>query len=76
MLLSFRADMVDLKLIFSYFVGGNDVVLYSSSHHDIPIVVNVSGRYKMDRGIEERLGKDYLERVKKDGFIDIKSKTG
>ncbi|KAJ0701986.1 putative chloride peroxidase [Helianthus annuus] len=30
----------------------------------------------MDRGIAERLGKDYLERVKKDGFIDIKSKKG
>lgn len=76
MLLSFRADMVDLKLIFSYFVGGNDVVLYASSHHDIPTVVNVSGRYKMDMGVEERLGKDYLERAKKDGFVDFKSKTG
>lgn len=58
------------------FAGGNVVVLYASLHHDIPIVFNVSGRYKMDRGIEERLGKDYLERAKKDGFIDIKSKTG
>nr|GEV82283.1 alpha/beta hydrolase fold protein [Tanacetum cinerariifolium] len=34
------------------------------------------GRYKMDRGIEERLGKDYLERAKRDGFIDVKSKKG
>ncbi|GJR04376.1 alpha/beta hydrolase fold protein, partial [Tanacetum coccineum] len=55
---------------------GNAVVLYASSHHDIPIVVNVSGRYKMDRGIEERLGKDYFERAKRDGHIEIKSKTG
>ncbi|GJV09596.1 putative reverse transcriptase domain-containing protein [Tanacetum coccineum] len=55
--------------------GGNVVVLYASVHHDILIVVKVSGRYKMDRGIEERLGKDYIERAKKDGFIDIKSKT-
>ncbi|GJU12413.1 hypothetical protein Tco_1134809 [Tanacetum coccineum] len=56
--------------------GGNAVVLYASSHHDIPIVVNVSGRYKMDRGIEERLGKDYFERAKRDGHIEIKSKKG
>ncbi|GJZ30227.1 alpha/beta hydrolase fold protein [Tanacetum coccineum] len=55
---------------------GNAVVLYASSHHDIPIVVNVSGRYKMDRGIEERLGKDYFERAKRDGHIEIKSKKG
>ncbi|GKE78094.1 hypothetical protein Tco_1544214 [Tanacetum coccineum] len=56
--------------------SGNAVVLYAFSHHDIPIVVNVSGRYKMDRGIEERLGKDYFERAKRDGHIEIKSKTG
>ncbi|GKC79136.1 alpha/beta hydrolase fold protein, partial [Tanacetum coccineum] len=55
---------------------GNAVVLYASSQHDIPIVVNVSGRYKMDRGVEERLGKDYLERSKRDGHIKIKSKKG
>ncbi|GKF24892.1 hypothetical protein Tco_0080786, partial [Tanacetum coccineum] len=48
---------------------GNAVVLYASSHHDIPTVVN--GRYQMDRGVQERLGKDYLERVKRDGHIDI-----
>ena len=52
------------------------MVLYASLHHDIKTVVNVSGRCKMDRGIEERLGKDYLERAKKDGLINIKSKTG
>ncbi|GJV28787.1 hypothetical protein Tco_1385235 [Tanacetum coccineum] len=27
-------------------------------------------------GIEERLGKDYFERAKRDGHIEIKSKTG
>lgn len=52
------------------------MVLYASLHHNIRTVVNVSGRYKMDRGIEERLGKDNLERVKKDGYVDIKSKKG
>ncbi|GJX41225.1 alpha/beta hydrolase fold protein [Tanacetum coccineum] len=30
----------------------------------------------MDRGIEERLGKDYFERAKRDGHIEIKSKKG
>ncbi|KAL4589505.1 hypothetical protein LXL04_002412 [Taraxacum kok-saghyz] len=65
-----------ITAILGHSKGGDVVVLYASLHHDIKSVVNVSGRYKMDRGIEERLGKDYLERAKKDGFIDIKSKTG
>ncbi|GJS97360.1 3-hydroxy-3-methylglutaryl coenzyme A reductase [Tanacetum coccineum] len=71
-------DDASFKKSLDYLVlaSGNAVVLYASSHHDIPIVVNVSGRYKMDRGIEERLGKDYFERAKRDGHIEIKSKTG
>ncbi|KAD6795201.1 hypothetical protein E3N88_06097 [Mikania micrantha] len=58
------------------FAGGNVVVLYASLHHDIKKVINVSGRYKMDRGVEEILGKNYLERAKKDGVIEFKSITG
>ncbi|KAI3524742.1 hypothetical protein L1887_03405 [Cichorium endivia] len=87
---NYRKEVNDLQAVIQHFTatnrvitaiighskGGNVVVLYASLHHDIKTVVNVSGRYKMDRGIEERLGKDYLERAKKDGFIDIKSKTG
>ncbi|KAI3814482.1 hypothetical protein L1987_14122 [Smallanthus sonchifolius] len=65
-----------VSAIIGHSKGGNVVVLYASLHHDIPTVVHVSGRYKMDRGIEERLGKDYLERAKKVGFIDIKSHAG
>ncbi|KAL4554714.1 hypothetical protein LXL04_037316 [Taraxacum kok-saghyz] len=52
------------------------MVLYASLHHDTKTVGNVSGRCKMDRGIEERLGKNYLQRAKKYGFVDVKSKTG
>ncbi|KAK9059601.1 hypothetical protein SSX86_020305 [Deinandra increscens subsp. villosa] len=72
----FAATNRDVSAIIGHSKGGNVVVLYASLHHDVPTVVNLSGRYKMDRGIEERLGKDYLERAKKDGFIDIKSPTG
>ncbi|KAK2989668.1 hypothetical protein RJ640_021588 [Escallonia rubra] len=55
---------------------GNVVVLYASKYHDIPTVVNVSGRYNLEGGLEERLGSDFLQRIKKDGFIDVTSKTG
>ncbi|XP_076889183.1 putative uncharacterized protein YDL057W [Bidens hawaiensis] len=65
-----------ISAILGHSKGGNVVVLYASLHHDIHTVVNLSGRYKMDRGIEERLGKENLERVKKDGFVNIKSRKG
>lgn len=52
------------------------VLLYASKFHDIHTVVNVSGRYNLERGIEDRLGKDFLQRIKKDGFIDVKTRTG
>ena len=52
------------------------VLLYASMYHDVPVVVNLSGRFALDRGIEGRLGKKFLQRIKKDGFIDVKDRTG
>ncbi|GJY72360.1 alpha/beta hydrolase fold protein [Tanacetum coccineum] len=80
---NYRKEVNDLHAVVRHFIatnrvisailghskGGNVVVLYTSLHHDILVVVNVSGRYKMDRGIEERLGKDYLEREKKTALL-------
>lgn len=50
--------------------------MYASKYYDIKTVVNLSGRYDLKAGIEERLGKDYLERIRKDGFIDVKKRSG
>ena len=52
------------------------VLLYASKYHDVPRVINVSGRYKTEGGVQERLGKGFLQKVKEDGFIDVKGKTG
>ncbi|KAK7329682.1 hypothetical protein VNO77_23857 [Canavalia gladiata] len=52
--------------------GGGVVLLYASKYHDIRTVVNLSGRYDLKTGVEERFGKDYMERIRKDGFIDVK----
>ncbi|KAK9059600.1 hypothetical protein SSX86_020304 [Deinandra increscens subsp. villosa] len=87
---SFRKEVDDLHAVVQHFTstnrdvgaiighskGANVVVLYASLHYDVPTIINLSRSYKMDTGVEERLGKDYLERVKKDGFIDIKPHTG
>ncbi|KAB5514201.1 hypothetical protein DKX38_028107 [Salix brachista] len=56
--------------------GGDVVLLYASKYHDISTVFNVSGRYDLKRGIEERIGKDFMEKIKQDGFIDVKNRTG
>ncbi|CAI0387322.1 unnamed protein product [Linum tenue] len=65
-----------VSVILGHSKGGNVVLLYASKFHDIRNVVNVSGRYDLMRGIEERLGKDFLERIKKEGFIDVKNQAG
>lgn len=52
------------------------MLLYASKYHDVKTVVNVSGRFDLKRGIEELLGKDYLERIRKEAFIDVKKSSG
>ncbi|XP_020242497.1 uncharacterized protein LOC109820713 isoform X2 [Asparagus officinalis] len=69
------------KLVFhqnvSHLLSRGDVVLlYASIYHDVHSVINVSGRYDLKGGIEDRLGKEFMQQIKKDGFIDIKKKSG
>ncbi|KAK6147702.1 hypothetical protein DH2020_018614 [Rehmannia glutinosa] len=56
--------------------SGNVVLLYASKYHDIGAVVNVSGRYDLKRGIKERLGDNFLEILKKDGYIVVNTRAG
>jgi len=62
--------------LYSFSSGGNAVLLYASKYHDVPIIVNISGRFALERGIEGRLGKNYMRRINKDGYIDVKNKKG
>ncbi|XP_062022903.1 uncharacterized protein LOC133739180 [Rosa rugosa] len=87
---NYRREADDLRAVVQHFLGchyvitaivghskgGNAVILYGSKYRDVPIVVNISGRFNLERGIEGRLGKDYLQRIKQDGFIDVKNKRG
>ncbi|XP_057537421.1 uncharacterized protein LOC130815092 [Amaranthus tricolor] len=66
-----------VSAIVGHSKGGDVVLLYASKYHDIPVVVNLSGRYDLKKGISERLGEDFMERIKKDKYIDVQSqKTG
>uniref|UniRef100_A0A803QTN1 Serine aminopeptidase S33 domain-containing protein n=1 Tax=Cannabis sativa TaxID=3483 RepID=A0A803QTN1_CANSA len=87
---NYRREADDLRDVVQYFneknrtvisiighsKGGNAVLLYAAKHNDIHTVVNISGRFDLKRGIEGRLGKDFLQRIKQDGFIDVKNKRG
>ncbi|KAI9123005.1 hypothetical protein K1719_005894 [Acacia pycnantha] len=72
----FSGEKRAVRAIVGHSKGGNLVLLYASKYHDIKTVVNISGRYDPKTGVEERLGKDFMERIKKDGFIDVCNKSG
>ena len=52
------------------------VVLYASIYNDVPMVVNLSGRFNLEKGVEERLGKEFMDRITKEGYIDVTNKSG
>lgn len=58
------------------FAGGNVVLLYASMYENVHTVVNISGRFSLENGVEARLGKDFRQRITQNGFIDIKNKRG
>ncbi|KAJ3669602.1 hypothetical protein LUZ60_011552 [Juncus effusus] len=87
---NYNREADDLRAVVSYFSnqkyniitlighskGGNVVLLYASKYSDVNKIVNISGRFGLDKGIEGRLGKDFMQKITKDGFIDVKDKSG
>ncbi|KAF3674217.1 putative delta(8)-fatty-acid desaturase-like [Capsicum annuum] len=85
---NYRREADDLRAIVEHFheeerfiativghsKGGNVVLLYASSYKDVDAVVNISGRFNLERGIEGRLGRDFKEKIKHDGFIDVRNR--
>ncbi|KAL3535607.1 hypothetical protein ACH5RR_004068 [Cinchona calisaya] len=66
-----------IAAILGHSKGANVVLLYASKYHDVPKVVNVAARFDLKRGIADRFGEDFLERIKRDGYIvDVKNKSG
>ncbi|KAB1219820.1 hypothetical protein CJ030_MR3G009462 [Morella rubra] len=72
----FHREKYVIIAIIGHSKGGNAVLLYASMFNDVSMVVNISGRYNLERGIEGRLGKDFLQRIKQNGFIDVRNKRG
>ncbi|KAI3845588.1 hypothetical protein MKX03_019737 [Papaver bracteatum] len=62
--------------ILGHSKGGDSVLVYASRYHDVATVVNVCGRFKLERGTEDVLGNDYMERIKEKGFLDFEGDEG
>ncbi|KAL6648641.1 hypothetical protein ACP70R_012865 [Stipagrostis hirtigluma subsp. patula] len=75
-ILHFKKHKRDTHAIAGHSKGGNVVILYASMYRDIPSVINISGRFNLERGIGERFGNGYMERINEHGFIDVGDKTG
>lgn len=87
---NYRREVDDLRAVILYFSGqkrevnaivghskgGNVVLLYASMYRDISKVVNISGRFDLGRGIIDRLGKDFMQRIRDDRFINVSDKRG
>lgn len=75
-ILHFKKHKRDTRGIAGHSKGGNVVILYSSIHRDVASIINMSGRFDLRRGIADRLGSDYMEKIDRYGFIDVGVKTG
>lgn len=87
---NYMKEVDDLRAVVKHFVsanrtvgaivghskGGAAVLLYASRYDDVHTVVNLSGLYKMERGLVEILGAGFMERMKRDGYIDVKNERG
>uniref|UniRef100_A0A0E0JKE0 BAAT/Acyl-CoA thioester hydrolase C-terminal domain-containing protein n=1 Tax=Oryza punctata TaxID=4537 RepID=A0A0E0JKE0_ORYPU len=66
----------DVTAIVGHSKGGDVVTLYASIYDDVHLVINVSGRFDLEKGIEERIGEGSISRINKQGYLDVKDKSG
>ncbi|KAL0736071.1 hypothetical protein Bca4012_012281 [Brassica carinata] len=78
---NYRREAEDLRSVLQHLRGENRVISAIIGHSkakykDVQTVVNISGRFFLERGMERRLGKDYFTRIKENGFIDVRNRKG
>ncbi|BAB32948.1 esterase/lipase/thioesterase family protein-like [Oryza sativa Japonica Group] len=69
-------EKYDVTAIVGHSKGGDVVTLYASIYDDVRLVINVSGRFDLEKGIEERIGEGSIDRINKEGYLDVKDKSG
>jgi uncharacterized protein len=53
--------------------AGTTVLLYAVFFHDIPIIINIAGRYRLDQGIVERFSQQQLNELKEKGSFIVRT---
>jgi len=56
--------------------GASAAILYASKYHDVKTIVNLSGTHDLKVGLVSRYGKEILERIRKEGFVELKEAPG
>ncbi|XP_014507419.1 uncharacterized protein LOC106767107 isoform X1 [Vigna radiata var. radiata] len=56
--------------------GANAAILYASKYNDVKTIVNLSGTHDLKVGLLSRYGKEFLERIRKEGFIELEAAPG
>jgi len=64
----------DVTAVVGHSKGGDVVALYASIYDNVRTIVNLSGRFDLKKGIEERIGEGSIDRINKEGYLDIKDK--
>ncbi|CEM33318.1 unnamed protein product [Vitrella brassicaformis CCMP3155] len=62
-----RSKGIIVQAVAGHSRGGNNVLIYAGRHDDVPLVINIAGRYDMSRGIKERFTPSQLSSVEEEG---------
>lgn len=62
-----------IRALIGHSRSGTTVLLYALYFDDIPLVVNIAGRYRLERGINERFSKKQFDELEKNGFFIIRT---
>jgi len=68
-----RNEKYFIRALIGHSRAGTTVLLYASYYDDIPIVVNIAGRYRLERGINERFSKKQFDELDKNGSFLIRT---
>jgi pimeloyl-ACP methyl ester carboxylesterase len=60
-----------IRALIGHSRAGTTVLLYALYYDDIPIIINIAGRYRLERGINERFSKNQLDELDKNGSFII-----
>ena len=66
-----RDEKYFIRALIGHSRAGTTVLLYAYYYDDIPIIVNIAGRYRLERGITERFSKKQLNELEKNGSFII-----